>query len=540
MTIQITPSSGQKSIRRINLGTSSPKLGGEVNISYFENLNSLSGVSNGITGLIHRPTQNNLEYLNLNDNALSGEFGLDKFPDLKEIDVFFNSNLELKNYGNHENIEVILARDTTINSFEDVSSNENLRVLDFAASTNNRYKSISGDFPDFSPNINLETLRINNTSLSGTNPNFSSLSALRILWIQNNILSGTITFPEEKSNLYEVNINTSAYTNGQSSLGDYPNLYRVFVTDNLVAQGQTPNFNNQPALEVATFNNSSFTSIGSITGAPNLTQFTFPNTSALSGTFPDLSYNTNLQTVFLRNSNMSGNINSLSALNNIVTFNVYSNPLITGAIPDLSQCNQLTTLSVYGNSLSTFDSESVPSTLGRFEAFGSNTLNQASINKILNTVAIAGRDFGTRVLNIGGTTNSSPDFVTDVYTISGRSPGINGFPAGTFVRPADSFVVTATITGHNLLEGDIITLNNINSSPSNLFNRTSKVEDVIDSNQFTFTVPITSTSTVSSTNSTTGRIRKSLTQSSVLYRYQQLALPNNLGGLGWTVTIRFP
>jgi len=540
MTIQITPSSGQKSIRRINLGTSSPKLGGEVNISYFENLNSLSGVSNGITGLIHRPTQNNLEYLNLNDNALSGEFGLDKFPDLKEIDVFFNSNLELKNYGNHENIEVILARDTTINSFEDVSSNENLRVLDFAASTNNRYKSISGDFPDFSPNINLETLRINNTSLSGTNPNFSSLSALRILWIQNNILSGTITFPEEKSNLYEVNINTSSYTNGQSSLGDYPNLYRVFVTDNLVAQGQTPNFNNQPALEVATFNNSSFTSIGSITGAPNLTQFTFPNTSALSGTFPDLSYNTNLQTVFLRNSNMSGNINSLSALNNIVTFNVYSNPLITGAIPDLSQCNQLTTLSVYGNSLSTFDSESVPSTLGRFEAFGSNTLNQASINKILNTVAIAGRDFGTRVLNIGGTTNSSPDFVTDVYTISGRSPGINGFPAGTFVRPADSFVVTATITGHNLLEGDIITLNNINSSPSNLFNRTSKVEDVIDSNQFTFTVPITSTSTVSSTNSTTGRIRKSLTQSSVLYRYQQLALPNNLGGLGWTVTIRFP
>jgi len=540
MSIKISPSNGQEAVTFIDLGVSSQKLSGEVDISFFTNLSGLNCVGHGITGLKRKESQNNLNYLNLNDNALSGNFDLDQLPDLKEIDVFFNSNLELKNYGNHENIEVILARDTTVNYFEDVSSNENLRVLDFSASTNNRYKSVSGDFPDFSPNINLETLRINNTSLSGTNPNFSSLSALRVLWIQNNILNGTITFPEEKSNLYEVNINTSSYTNGQSSLGDYPNLYRVFVTDNLAAQGQTPSFNNQPALEVATFNNSSFTSVGSITGAPNLIQFTFPNTSALSGSFPDLSYNTNLQTVFLRNSNVSGNITSLSSLTGIVTFNVYSNPLITGSIPDLSQCQQLATLSVYGNGLSTFDSDTVSSTLGRFEAFGSNTLNQASINKILSAVSTAGRNSGTRVLNIGGTSNSAPDFLTDTYTISGRSTGVNGFPAGTFVRPANSFIVTAGITGHNLSAGDVITLNNINSSPSNLFNRTTKVESVIDENQFTFTVPITSSSSVSNTNSTTGRIRKTLSDSSTLYHYQNLALPVDLGGLGWTVTIRFP
>jgi hypothetical protein len=540
MEFKLKSSNGEQVLRNINLGTSSPKLGGTVDISPFTNLNSLSCVSNGITGLTHKETQNNLQYLNLNDNALSGEFNLAKFPDLKEIDVYLNSNLELKNYGTHENLEVILARNTVINSFEDVSSKPELRVFDFTANVDNQYKSVSGDFPDFSNNVNLETIRINNTSLSATNPNFSSLNLLKALWIQNNILDGTITFPEEKNNLYEVNINRTNFTGGHDSLGDYPNLYRLFVSDNLVVTGKTPDFNNNPALEVVTFNNTSFTSVGSITGAPNLIQFTFPNTAALSGPFPDLSYNNKLQTVFLRNSNVSGNINSLSALNDIVTFNVYSNPSITGSIPDLSQCNQLATLGVYSNGLTSFDSDVVPSTLGRFEAFGTNTLNQTSINKILSAVALAGRNAGTRILNIGGTTNSAPDFTTDVYTITSARVGVTGFPAGSFVRPANSFTVTASVTGHNLSQGDIITLNNINSSPANLFNRTSKVETVIDANQFTFTVPISSTSNVSSTNSTIGRIRKSLTEDSVLYRYQQLALPNSLDGLGWTVTIRFP
>jgi hypothetical protein len=539
MSISIKSTQGENILRNINLGTSFPKLGGKVDISPLTNLNGLSCISNGITEIIARPIQHNLKNLNLNDNALTGQFDLSKYPDLKEIDVYFNAGLELKNYGNHENIEVILARNTVLNGVEDISNKPELKILDFSANTTNQYKNVSGTFPDFFPNTNLEVLRLNNTSLTGENPNFSNNDSLRILWIQGNELSGNLVLPNEKNNLSEVNISFNKFSSGITSLEEYPNLYRVFAADNLNISGRTPDFNNHPLLEVATFNNTGHTSFGSVSGAPNLIQLTLPNTSALSGTFPDLSNNKNLVTVLVRNSNISGNITCLSALSSVVTFDAYTNPNLSGPIPDLSQCINLETLRVYSNSLSEFESNTVPPTLGRFEAQGTtNSFSQTSVNRILSAFALAGKNSGTRVLNIGGGTSlliSTPDFTTNVYMISAARSGVTGFPAGTFTRPANSFTVTANITGHNLLQNDIITINNVTN-----FSYTTKVNSVISPDQFTFTAPTSSSSTVSNSNSTTGRLRKSLTDDSVLYRYQQLALPNNLEGLGWTVSIRFP
>jgi hypothetical protein len=164
----------------------------------------------------------------------------------------------------------------------------------------------------------------------------------------------------------------------------------------------------------------------------------------------------------------------------------------------------------------------------------SNLLSQSTVHGILSSFAAAGRNSGTRTLNIG-TNNSAPDFTTNCVKLTSARVGITNWPASTFTRPANSYTVTAKVSGHGLFQNDVITVNNIGTG----FNATSIILSVPDINTFTYTSPTSSASVLNSTASTTGRIYKTLTSNTPLSSYQKLALPTTLGGLGWTVTIVF-
>jgi hypothetical protein len=196
----------------------------------------------------------------------------------------------------------------------------------------------------------------------------------------------------------------------------------------------------------------------------------------------------------------------------------------------------LSVLNLSGNKLTVLP---ILSSLGNFNA-SDNQLSQSTIHEILSSFAAAGRNSGTRVLNIGistGTTgNAAPDFTTNCVKLTSARVDITNWPAATFTRPANSYTVTAKVSGHGLFQNDVITVNNIGTG----FNGTSIVLSSVDVNTFTYTSPTSSASILNSSASTTGRIYKTLTSNTPLSSYQRLTLPTTLGGLGWTtVTIVF-
>jgi hypothetical protein len=511
MSIKITSSSGPNTIKSINFGTSTPKLSGSINVTYFNNLSSLYCASNGISAINGYENLEHLEYFICNDNLLSGEFptltGLNSIkwvylhqnnlsgvvPEinsntLEELRIYQNKFTRLpSNFSGTPNLIKLYTHSNNLSG--DVPDLNGLLMLtDFSCETNN----LTGAIPPFYNIPNLETFSCNNNNLNYMTPTLSGAPKLTRFLCQSNSLSGSIP-----------------PLNGLSALTNFQCQANPLT-------GTIPDFTDCPELVTFTATSTKLQYMPlDISGAPKLTTFNIFLNPSLSGTFPAL----------------SGNVD-------LVTIGAYGCS-ITGSIPDLSQNTKLATINAYNNKLSEFDGRFVSPTLGTLGLYN-NRLTMTAVNNAISSVAVAGKSSGTRSLQLQLGTNSAPDFTTNVYTISAARVGVTGFPAGTFVHPANSYTVTANITGHNLLQGDIITASGITSTPANLFNRTTKVENVITPNQFTFTVPISSSSSVSSANSTTGRIRKSLTLDSVLYRYQQLTLPNSLGGLGWTVTINFP
>ena len=381
-------------IYAINLGTSSPKLSGSVNITSFSNLTSfvckdndiesftgsnvipslavlnLSG--NKLTAVPTFSVGSKIETLNLSRNPIVGDFDLSLIPNIKYIDIFNNNNVRLTNYGPLTGLEVINARDTIITNLETLTNKPNIRIIDFAASTNNRYASLTGQFPvNLSHLTKLESLRINNTSLSSTEVvNLSGCTLLKDIRIQNSALSGNHPIlPSYAESLTLINVQ-GGLTLKQRFTGNIPQL-------------------------------SSF---------PNLIEYTgsFNN---FSGEIPTLDYNPNIQRFLVGGVNPANKggltkINSLSGATSLQRFVASVNSL-SGDLPYLGNNTALTDFEVQTNSLSGGTFGPVLSTLGNFNA-SSNILSQTAVNGILSSFAAAGRNSGTRVLNIGGSGNQAP------------------------------------------------------------------------------------------------------------------------------------
>jgi len=639
----VTLNLSNTSISALNTSTSSltslqslvaeyAKFTGTFDTTKFPNLTSLDLYSNNLTA-INIPPNSPIQVLNLYYNPnLAGTLDLSLLPNLTEINVNYDYSLGLSNYGSLTGIQVINARDTLITGLETLNNKPNIKVINFAATTNNKYISLSGQFPDLSNLTNLEVLYLNNSSLSGTNAvNLSACSNLRLLFIQQNALTGPHPIlPPYSTALTDINIQGASrqkLTGPIPSLSSFPNLIQYIGSQNAFT-GEIPTLDFNPNLKTfiiegtSSTNRNGFTKINSLSGAKSLQTFTaFYN--SLSGTIPSLNglsalktFNvfdnslsgeipsldacksltdfqvyinkltkinslsgaTNLQTFYAHINALSGTIPSLNGLSALKDFQVYSNSL-SGEIPSLDDVKNLTTFRVYSNKLTKINSLSGATNLATFHAYSnalsgnlpylgnntaltdfqvqtnslsggtigpvlssfatfnasSNILSQSTVNGILSSFAAAGRNSGTRTLNIG-TNNSAPDFTTNCIKLTSARMGfITNWPASTFTRPANSYTVTANVSSHGFVVNDIITINNIGTG----FNTTTSVLSVANVNRFTYTSPTSSASILNSTASTTGRIYKTLTSTTPLSSYQRLALPTTLGGLGWTVTIVF-
>ena len=338
----------------------------------FPNLTSLDLYWNGLTAVPIFSVGNKIETLNLSRNPIVGDCDLSLVPNIKYIDIFNNNNVRLTNYGPLTGLEVINARDTIITNLETLTNKPNIRIIDFAASTNNRYASLTGQFPvNLSHLTKLESLRINNTSLSSTEVvNLSGCTLLKDIRIQNSALSGNHPIlPSYAGSLTLINVQ-GGLTLKQRFTGNIPQL-------------------------------SSF---------PNLIEYT-GSFNYFTGETPTLDYNPNLQRFLVGGVNPANKggltkINSLSGATSLQTFVASVNSL-SGDLPYLGNNRALVDFQVQTNSLSGGTFGPVLSTLGNFVA-SSNILSQTAVDGILSSFAAAGRNSGTRVLNIGGSGNQAP------------------------------------------------------------------------------------------------------------------------------------
>jgi hypothetical protein len=187
--------SSPASVTSITCGTSSPKLGGTIDVSYFPNLTSITCAGNGITKFQGYGSLTNLIEINLSNN-------------------------ELNQVG-----------------FETLSNKPALRTLNFSGNVTNQYINWTGAFPDLSANTALTTVNINNSSLTGSNLNLSALTNLATLSIHSNLLSGAFPILPTGANSKIVFMNvgqnkTTRFTGTPPLLTDHPRCTSLAYSNN--------------------------------------------------------------------------------------------------------------------------------------------------------------------------------------------------------------------------------------------------------------------------------------------------------------------
>jgi hypothetical protein len=206
-TISLKPENGAATITAIDCGTSTPKLGGTVDVSAFPNLTSIRCKSNGITRFQGYGPLTNLVSIEMGDNAFGAAQG----------------------------------------NFETLSNKPNLETISFYATIGLQYNSWTGSFPDLSQNTQLKNVLINNTSLTGNNLDLSMLTKLELLPIQFNLLSGNFPILPTGANskLKAIHFGSrggsSSYTNSTAPLlTDHPNCADFVYSNNNVTGNIQP------------------------------------------------------------------------------------------------------------------------------------------------------------------------------------------------------------------------------------------------------------------------------------------------------------
>jgi hypothetical protein len=223
--------SSPASVTSIVCGTSSPKLGGTIDVSAFPNLTSITCANNGITRFKGYGSLTNLIDINLSNN-------------------------EFNQVG-----------------FETLSNKPGLRTLNFAASIANLYINWTGAFPDLSAITTLVTVNINNSSLTGSNLDLSALTNLTSLNIHANLLSGAFPILPTGANSKLIGINI-----GQRTVTRFT--------------GTPPLLTDHPACTSLVYSNSDVTGpIQDLSVRPTLTNF-WCNGCLHTGNIPNLSSNT--------------------------------------------------------------------------------------------------------------------------------------------------------------------------------------------------------------------------------------------------------
>jgi len=268
-----------QNVKSIDLGTSTPKLSGIVDVSGFDNLISLSAIDNDIENFKFH-SDNILEEVSLNYNMLQGS--VNQYIPLSAKKFSIDSNL----------VTSILSS---------LSAHPNLE--DFRCSDNRN--TITGRIPDISLNPNLTIFKMYNNGLSGVIPDITSNTNLRDFQINKNNLIGNL--PTDLSN------NTA--------------LEIFKYGGNAIVSGRIPDLSDNPELTIYEgFFTNTFGSIPSLSANTKLKAFNIAN-GELTGRIPDLSANIALENFIVGENDLIGNIPDLSNNLSLKRFEVKNNRL---------------------------------------------------------------------------------------------------------------------------------------------------------------------------------------------------------------------
>ena len=195
-------------IQSIDLGTSTPKLGGVVNVTGFTNLTTLIGDTNDITDFILSDANDQLTFINLKNNLLTGSVNqympsnieviqlpvntldqpltdLSGFTQLRHIDCAFNYNMG----GSIPSLPTSIVDCVLISS--GMSGNiPSLNGLPKLKQYRVGYNSLTGTIPSVSGNPLLENFKAHYNQLTGNIPDLSNCPNITFFDVDNNQLTG--------------------------------------------------------------------------------------------------------------------------------------------------------------------------------------------------------------------------------------------------------------------------------------------------------------------------------------------------------------
>ena len=153
-------------VTRINCGTSSPRLGGTINLSAFPQLQRFTCDSNDITAVTGYENNSNITHFSVSDNTLTGSIpALGTFANLVEFKCTSNS---------------------LTGSIPALSGLSSLQT--FACG----YNQLTGSMPALSATTNLRNFYCSFNQLTGALPSLSGLTQLLVFHGINNSLTGSI------------------------------------------------------------------------------------------------------------------------------------------------------------------------------------------------------------------------------------------------------------------------------------------------------------------------------------------------------------
>lgn len=461
-TISLRPKKGISSVTIINCGgppkavvngqtiETSPRLGGEIDITPFNNLTSFTCIGNDITSLVGYENKENLVTLDFSNNVVTGR--LENFNGLKNIKniVCFNnlltgpipslrgcSKLEtFRIYNDAPRVGMLSGR---MADFNIPGMFTNLRIINYGRN------AVTGEIPNVSGLASLATVRVYENLHTGGIPDLSNLPLLSIFACYRNKLTGEIptslsnctnlTEFQCYENMYQINTDPRDYT--------YAATYRAAPGRGL--SGEIPSLANLTKLKDFSVYRNCFT--GGIPALPvaalnapvelqwflaydNLLTGSIPNIVADTVNFAKLTkfncaYNQLDQEIPVINRTVSGvkklpllqefrcegnkltgQIPQLSGMTTLITFDCSNNKL-NGPIPSLTGLSALQTF-ICSNNVGTSDATAISGEIPNLT--GLNALKIFQCND-------------TRVSSYAGTTNM-PNSITSFYAQNTNLPQI--------------------------------------------------------------------------------------------------------------------
>lgn len=230
---------------------------------------------------------------------------------------------------NLENLEWLDLSDNNISgSIPTLSQCTKLIILDINSNL------LTGSIPALNSD-ELGTLRLNDNQLEGEIPDLEELTKLSSVYLQNNDLVGPMPDLSNLPLLLFVNLSNNQLTGEIPDLSNLPSLIYLHLRFNQFS-GELPNLSDLPALEDIWIGNNQLSGEIPDYDLPSLIRL-FVENNQLSGVIPDFSSIPTTIAIFVEGNNLTGSIPNFTNLPDLQVLNACPNKLI-GPIPNFDNC----------------------------------------------------------------------------------------------------------------------------------------------------------------------------------------------------------